>query len=117
MSQKAELAYTVGNAHQYHSFLSKLFPIVTWFGSRSKAESTTVNPYKHRYFLVGRFGRCPDIQVQAVLTLSGRRVSTLHGGWSKLCGLLYATPFGSRLWCFPPQITNMWCSKRNAFVN
>src|SRR5579862_516387 len=115
MRQETEGSDPVGDAHKNHALFCKSLTRIP--GRITGAETTPVDPHHHRKMLIGGLCRTPDVQVEAVLTLAGGRISALDWTGSKISGLPHTFPGRGWLRRAPAELAQRWCGKRNAAIH
>src|SRR5687768_1294439 len=105
MREKAERANAVVDRDEHDAFAREVFTIVCGRGVRAEGETAAVDPDQHGQTFVRRFGRRPDVQIQAVFAYVPLAV-TLVRIRREFVSLAHALPFRSRLGGTPAKITN-----------
>jgi hypothetical protein len=124
-SQKAQDAQAVIDGHHDHALAGQIFAVVSNPAAGTVHKSTAVDPDHDGKTIIGRFGRRPDIQIQAILA-RGRRRSAVKavGGKRRLragiAGLRRLTDTFPR-WCglrrFPSQVAHWRRGKRDPSID
>src|SRR6185295_4502516 len=108
MSHKAKYTQPVINGNGHNSFARHALAVIAGFGAVACDESTAEEVNHDGEFFIARFGRCPDVEIQAVLAHSvGTKTHVakyrlLHATRTKLSGFTDPAPFRHRLRLHPP---------------
>ena len=124
MSQEAESAQPVGDAHQNHALLREILSVVQRHRSAADSEPSAVDPDHHGQLLARRLGGRPDVQVEAILVGSdgfhpevGLHDWNLHARRCEFVGAADPGPRRGRCGRSPAQIADGRRGERNAFVD
>src|SRR5215471_331272 len=127
-----------------HALLRERLSVVARFGAGATRKPSAITPHDHRQTVVGRFGRRPNVDMEAILAGSGssaRRRSLLRllrgligvglrrafaasaaeasgpgrAGRAEVVGRANAVPFGRGLGSAPAQVAHRRRGIRNAF--
>jgi hypothetical protein len=125
MSKEAKDSQPVVDRHQHYALAGKVLAVIGVSSSAAAGEAAAMNPYHHGKAVFRRFGRSPDIQVQAVfaewwefrLVYRTRRVLSLPAGFAELFGFAHAWPRRRRLRRLPAEIAHRRRGERNTAVD
>src|ERR1700687_5651322 len=113
MCKKAKYPEPIIHGDGDNSLMGHALTIVARLRAITGYESATVKINQHGQAFFFRFGRCPDVQIEAVLAHAIRpethvtKDSPLHAARSELLRLAHALPIFCRLWS-PPQKIADW---------
>ncbi len=120
MCEEAEHALAVARRHRHYSVACHRLTGIACLRATAGIQSAAVEVDQHGQLLVHALRRCPDVQIQAVLTLLlaaqahvAERVA-LHGVVAELLGGAHAAPVLHRLRSLPPQVTHRRLCERHA---
>ncbi len=113
-------AETISEADQYHAFARISGAVIHADAGGTSDEAAAVNPYDDRNPFAGRFGRCPDVHIQAIFADRrgiALRMRCLHAGIRESIGLPDARPGLDRRRGSPAQIAHRRSGEWNALEN
>src|ERR1043166_3799535 len=111
MGKKAKDVEPVVHRDGYDAFARHVRAVITGLRAIPILKATAENIHKNGQPLPVRFGRGPDIEIQAVLAhaiaakpIVGGWRGSLHAARAELTRAAHARPVLHRLWCPPAQI-------------
>src|SRR5437763_11608019 len=121
MGKEAKHGEPVVHGEHHDAPASEAGAIIAWLRAIASHKSTAVEIDQHGQVILVRGGRCPHVQVEAVLAHAAgtkahiAKEGQLHGSRAKLVGFAHPRPVDDRLRRPPPQLTDRRCRKGDPF--
>jgi hypothetical protein len=114
MREETQCAQPVGQVHAHHTLSCQPLARIVGHAGRAHIEAAAVDPHDHGQVATG--GRCPDVEVQAILAdglvakvvvhRAGAQRLQAHGRIA--VGMQHAIPVRYGLWRPPAQLPDRW---------